>query len=312
MDIQLRWRYSVTEALRIAKADSKSSILILLDLSAAFDTINHQILLSTLTSLGITGIPLCWFESYLTGRSFKVAWGGEESRAHQLVTGVPQGSVLGPLLFSTYTTSPGPIIQAHGISYHCYADDTQLYLSFRPDDPTVAARISGCLADISAWMKQHHLQLNLAKTELFVFPATPALQHDLTIQIDSSTITPSSSVRIIGVIFDDQLTFKDQIRKNCSILQVCIAQHQKDQGLPYTARCTTSCPGPCHFLTGLLQCSSGLTSIMHNQTFTDDSECCSMISLQRTQKGPCHTFLYLPALASVCSSHQVQDTDACV
>ncbi len=81
---------SVTEALRIAKADSKSSVLILLDLSAAFDTVNHQILLSTLSSLGITGIPLCWFESYLTGRSFRVAWGGEVSKAHQPVTGVPQ------------------------------------------------------------------------------------------------------------------------------------------------------------------------------------------------------------------------------
>ncbi len=115
---------SVTEALRVAKADSKSSVLTLLDLSAAFDTVNHQILLSTLSSLGITGIPLRWFESYLTGRSFRVAWGGEVSKAHQLVTGVPQGSVLGPLLFSTYTTSLGPIIQAHGFSYHCYADDT--------------------------------------------------------------------------------------------------------------------------------------------------------------------------------------------
>ncbi len=147
-----------------------------MDLSAAFDTANHQILLSTLSSLDITRIPLRWFESYLTGWSFRLAWGGEVSKAHQLVTGVPQGSVIGPLLFSTYSTSLGPIIQAHGFFYHFYTDDTQLYLSFKPDDPTVVARISGCLADISAWMKEHPLQLNLAKTELLVFPATPTLQ----------------------------------------------------------------------------------------------------------------------------------------
>ncbi len=86
-------------------------------------------------------------------------------------------------------------------------------LSIRPDDSTVAARISGCLADISAWMKEHHLQLNLAKTELLVFPATPTLQHDFTIQLGSSTITSSALVRNLGVIFDDQLTFKEHIAK---------------------------------------------------------------------------------------------------
>ncbi|XP_058607621.1 uncharacterized protein LOC131524461 isoform X1 [Onychostoma macrolepis] len=81
------------------------------------------------------------------------------------------------------------------------------------NDPTVAAQTSGCLQDISAWMKEHHLQLNLAKTELLVFPATPTLQHDFTIQLGTSTITPSTSVRNLGVIFDDQLTFKEHIAK---------------------------------------------------------------------------------------------------
>ncbi len=123
------------------------------------------------------------------------------------------GLILRPLLFSTYTISLGPIMQAHGLSYLCYADDTQLYLSFQPDDPTVAARISGCLADISTWIKDHHLQLNLAKTELLVSPATPALQHDFTIQLGSSTTTPSTLVRNLGVIVDDRLTFKDHIAK---------------------------------------------------------------------------------------------------
>ncbi len=154
VDIQLILCYSVTEALWIAKADSKSSVLIQLDLSAAFDTVNHQILLSTLSSLGITGIPLRWFESYLTGRSFKVACG--KRGIHRTSTGHWGSSGIGfwtpPLLHIHYIT--GSHHTSKWFSYHCYADDTQLYLSFRPDDPTVAARISGCLADISAWMKE--------------------------------------------------------------------------------------------------------------------------------------------------------------
>ncbi len=112
------------------KADSKSSVLILLDLSAAFDSVNHQILLSTLSSLDITGIPLHWFESYLTGRSFRVAWAGDihSTSGHWGSPGI--GSWTPPLLHIHYIT--GPIIRAHGFSYHFYADDTQLYLSFRP------------------------------------------------------------------------------------------------------------------------------------------------------------------------------------
>ncbi len=90
--------------------------------------------------------------------------------------------------------------------------------------------------------------------------------------------------------------------KNCSILQVCSAQHQNDQALPNGACCTTSCPGRCHFSTGLLQCYSGWTSIIHNQTFTNDSGYSCTTGLQWNQKGPCHTSLYLPALAPSSSS----------
>ncbi len=167
---------SVVEALRFARADSKFSILILLNLSAAFDTANHQILLSTLLVKVISGTALQWFKSYLSDRSFKVSWRGEVSKSQHLTTGVPQGSVLGPLLFSAYMASLGSVIQKHGSSYHCYADDTQLYLLFYPKDPTIAACISACLTDISRWMKDHHLQLNLAKTELLVISANPSSQ----------------------------------------------------------------------------------------------------------------------------------------
>ncbi len=93
---------SVVEDLRLARTASKSSLLILLDLSAAFDTVNHQILLSTLLRKGISGTALQWFDSYLSDRSFKVSWRGEVSKSQHLATGVPQGSVLGPLLFSVY------------------------------------------------------------------------------------------------------------------------------------------------------------------------------------------------------------------
>ncbi len=176
---------SVDAYLRLARADYKSSILILRDLSVAFDTVNHQILLSTLLRKGISRTALQWFDSYLSDRSFKVSWRGEVSKLHHLTTGAPQGSVLGPLLFSLYMASLGSVIQKHGFSYHCYADDTKLYLSFRPDNPMTAARISACLTYIIffCWMKDHHLLLNLARKELLVVPSNPSFHHIFIFQL---------------------------------------------------------------------------------------------------------------------------------
>ena len=198
---------AVTEKLHAARSAKLSSVLILLDLSAAFDTVNHKTLLSTLEGLGINGAAGQWFASYLEGRSYQVTWRGLTSAPRRLTTGVPQGSVLGPLLFSLYTNSLGEVISSHGFSYHCYADDTQLIFSFPPSDTTASARISACLADISSWMAAHQLKLNPSKTELLFIQGDPNPGRDLAISLDNSLISPSATARNLGVTVDDQLSF---------------------------------------------------------------------------------------------------------
>ncbi len=145
-------------------ADAGSpSLLILLDLTAAFDTVDHSILLYRLRhTISLSGSVYNWFSSYLTGRMEYVALGEAKSVTHNVTCGVPQGSVLGPLLFILYMLPLGYVISRHGISFHCYADDTQLYL--KTNSSTSAALSSStmttCLEEVEAWMSQNFLQLN--------------------------------------------------------------------------------------------------------------------------------------------------------
>ena len=111
--------------------DGRVTALTLLDLSAAFDTIDHTILLSRLGNwFGVSGKALDWFKSYLTGRSQRIKLGNCLSSRSDLSFGVPQGSVLGPLLFILYTTPLSRMISGHTTPHHLYADDSQLYVSF--------------------------------------------------------------------------------------------------------------------------------------------------------------------------------------
>ena len=105
-----------------------------LDLSAAFDTVDRSTLLLRLrTRFGVKGSALAWFESYLSSRKYYVQVEGFKSSFRSLDSGVPQGSVLGPLLYVLFTSPVADIIESHDLQYHFYADDTQLYITFKTD-----------------------------------------------------------------------------------------------------------------------------------------------------------------------------------
>ena len=120
---------------------------VLLDLSAAFDIVDHDRLLAVLNSrIGITGAALSWFESYLKGRTQHVAIKNVQSSMTKLKCGVPQGSVLGPVLFTTYLLPLGDILRKFGVQFHCCADDIQLYIPFNQND-------NSCLGSIEVYLK---------------------------------------------------------------------------------------------------------------------------------------------------------------
>ena len=199
------------------------TILVLLDLSAAFDTIDHETLIRTLDIyFGIRGDPLKWFLSYLKGRVQSVQIGSTFSREQNLLFGVPQGSVLGPVLFTIYTTPLGRIIQRHGLTYHLYADDTQLYMAFKPSDVIskcdAISRIEACVADIRIWMNDNFLKLNDDKTELLIITTREELSKisDISIKVGDQSISPSDDPpRNLGVIFDSTCCLDAHITKLC-------------------------------------------------------------------------------------------------
>ena len=200
------------------------TLLVLLDLSAAFDTVNLDIITNIFRNhFNITGNVLTWFQSYLQNRDQRILINTTISNTHKLKYGVPQGSCAGPVIFLGYLCSLYDIIEKHlpSVRVGGYADDHQLYLSYKPGNNTTEIeaikKLSACIADVRAWMLSHKLKINDTKTE-FMILGTPQQLSKVAIEsisVGNSSITPVKSLKNLGIVFDQHLNMSTHVNQVC-------------------------------------------------------------------------------------------------
>ena len=180
----------------------------MLYLSAAFDNVDHSILLNRLENrLGIRGNALNWFKSYLSDRSQCVLINGAKSSHKKLQSGVPQGSVLGPILFNIYTIPLGDILRKHFMPYHFYADDSQKHAFFELQNyHRTINKMETVAKDIRMWYSENLLMRNDAKTEVIVLSSKfSPISSLVPLTVGDWNVDPVPHVKNLGVIFDDNL-----------------------------------------------------------------------------------------------------------
>ena len=199
------------------------TLLVLLDLSAAFDTVDPSILLTRLRSkLGLNGTVLSWFCSYLSGRTQRISVQGALWNVFHLRYGVLQGSCLGPRLFNIYSSKIFNIVGRHLPKVHCYADDSQLYLWFNPScafsQDEVIRSIETCISDVKQWVTLDKLMLNDDKTEFIVIASRHLLKKAAVnnIRVGDCDVSKVSVVRNLGAWFDDHIIMAVHITKICT------------------------------------------------------------------------------------------------
>ena len=202
-------------------ASSTPSLLVSLDLSAAFDCVLHHKLLSRLSDdFGVSGSSLIWLQSYLTSRLQYVMLDNSRSQCCALLNGVPQGSVLGPLLFTAYVSPISRLIQLYGLSHHAYADDTTIFIGF-DDKNLICKMLNDCTVALSSWFMFNGLILNPEKSDSMWVGSRSQLKtitnNQTDIKIAGVSISASNSLKIVGITFDSQLNFSEHISEICKV-----------------------------------------------------------------------------------------------
>ena len=213
----------------VSKLDKGNNVVLMLfDLSAAFDTINHDCLLKKLQFLyGISGTALSWFASYLKFRKYCVKVKDTLSTTNSINMGVPQGSIIGPVLFIMYTKEIEEIAKKHKMSCHLYADDTQCYfdVDMNLSNHFIQDKVKNFIFEIKTWMSTNYLKLNESKTKLMLLqPPHRCLSNSLlTLEIfldNCEPIVSSRQVKNLGFILDDTLNLQSHINKVTSLCYI--------------------------------------------------------------------------------------------
>lgn len=271
---------NITDDIFRTSDQDRITALVMLDFTKAFDRVNHQLLLSILHYIGFSDLAIALISSYLVDRTQYVETDRGVSSALHVPSGVPQGSILGPILFSIYTCKLYKSLRY--CSVHQYADDTQLYISFTQTEREVAMqRINYDISELVKFSKDHNLQINPTKSILMLFAKNREISvPDFLVKIEGETVMHTLTARSLGLELDSCLRFRPHINK-------CIKKAYANLKVLYPSRKILSRPLKIKLTDALVLSHFNYCDIVYGPCL-DHAD---TLRIQRVQKS-CLRFIY--------------------